>query len=200
MKRRSGEQVYREWFNLETVYYPVRVKKFVLTHYLNTFYRGRFRYDIDHFATKTENLKRKGLKVAVFQHIPAISHEASKIIERFSDHKRSGKVKENDKAYGIEFELMKIIAKKMNFVSEYYSPPDVEIARWGKSGENNSFDGLLGEAVAGNAAFFLGDLHYTLRHNLLLDLSFPYNTECLTFLTPEALTDNSWKLLIVPFK
>lgn len=32
-----------------------------------------------------------------------------------------------------------------------------------------------------------------------MDLSIPYTTECLTFLTPESLTDNSWKTLILPF-
>lgn len=32
-----------------------------------------------------------------------------------------------------------------------------------------------------------------------MDLTIPYNTECLTFLTPEAVSDNSWKTLILPF-
>lgn len=32
-----------------------------------------------------------------------------------------------------------------------------------------------------------------------MDLSIPYNTECLTFITPEVLSDNSWKTLISPF-
>lgn len=33
----------------------------------------------------------------------------------------------------------------------------------------------------------------------IMDLSIPYNTECLTFITPEVLSDNSWKTLIAPF-
>lgn len=72
--------------------------------------------------------------------------------------------------------------------------------RWGRAGDNDSYTGLLGEAIAENADFFLGDLHYTVHHLNYFDLSTPYNTECLTFLTPEALTDNSWKLLILPFR
>lgn len=32
-----------------------------------------------------------------------------------------------------------------------------------------------------------------------MDLSIPYTSQCLTFLTPEALTDNSWQTLILPF-
>ena len=32
-----------------------------------------------------------------------------------------------------------------------------------------------------------------------MDLSIPYSAECLTFLTPQAFTDNSWQTLILPF-
>lgn len=95
---------------------------------------------------------------------------------------------------------MRIIAKAMNFKADYYTPYNIASERWGTAGDNDSYTGLLGEAIAGNADFFLGDLHYTMRHLNYLDLSTPYNTECLTFLTPEALTDNSWKLLILPFR
>lgn len=94
---------------------------------------------------------------------------------------------------------MRIISKKINFKPVFYRPPDVELKRWGTMSYNESFDGLIGEAVKGVAAFFLGDLHYTMRHYRLLELSSPYKTECLTFLTPESLTENSWKLLILPF-
>lgn len=98
------------------------------------------------------------------------------------------------------FQLIRIIAKAMNFKTTYYMPSNIAIEKWGKTGDNDSYTGLLGEAIAENADFFLGDLHYTLHHLNYFDLSTPYNTECLTFLTPEALTDNSWKLLILPFR
>lgn len=87
----------------------------------------------------------------------------------------------------------------MNFNPIFYRPRNVDIVKWGSADENGTYDGLLGEAIDGNAAFLLGDFHYTLRHHKLLDLSFPYNTECLTFLTPESLTQNYWKFLIIPF-
>lgn len=32
-----------------------------------------------------------------------------------------------------------------------------------------------------------------------MDLSIPYSSQCLTFLTPESLTDNSWQTLVLPF-
>lgn len=98
------------------------------------------------------------------------------------------------------FQLIRIIAKAMNFKTDYYMPSNIANEKWGKAGDNDSYTGLLGEAIAENADFFLGDLHYTLHHLNYFDLSTPYNTECLTFLTPEALTDNSWKLLILPFR
>lgn len=79
-------------------------------------------------------------------------------------------------------------------------PLNIASDKWGKAGDNDSYTGLLGEAIAGNADFYLGDLHYTIHNLNYFDLSTPYNTECLTFLTPESLTDNSWKLLILPFR
>lgn len=88
----------------------------------------------------------------------------------------------------------------MNFKANYYMPLNIASDKWGKAGENDSYTGLLGEAIIGNADFYLGDLHYTLHNLNYFDLSTPYNTECLTFLTPESLTDNSWKLLILPFR
>ncbi|XP_043282722.1 ionotropic receptor 21a [Venturia canescens] len=201
-KRRSGERVSREWFNLETVYYPARVKNFVITRYLDTWYRGKYRYGENHFTSKIDNLRKTVMKIAVFEHVPAVTKAAGRSFKRFPTGRKDGGDDENEfgKARGIEFELVQIIARKMNFVASFYEPYGVDVSRWGSPRENDTFDGLLGEAVAGKAAFLIGDLHYTLRHNRLLDLSLPYNTECLTFLTPEALTDNSWKLLIVPFR
>lgn len=98
------------------------------------------------------------------------------------------------------FQLIRIIAKAMNFKANYYMPFNIADDKWGKAGDNDSYTGLLGEAIAGKADFFLGDLHYTIHNLNYFDLSTPYNTECLTFLTPESLTDNSWKLLILPFR
>ncbi|CAG2059414.1 unnamed protein product [Timema podura] len=75
---------------------------------------------------------------------------------------------------------------------------DVEL--WGSKQLNGTFSGLIGEVVSGSADVALGNLHYTQYHLDLMDLTKPYITECLTFLTPESLTDNSWMTLILPFK
>lgn len=88
----------------------------------------------------------------------------------------------------------------MNFQPVVFSPPNLAKEKWGVPGKNGSYSGLFAEAVSGKTAFLLGDLYYTAEHLKLFDLSVPYNTECLTFLTPESLNDNSWKILIMPFK
>lgn len=45
----------------------------------------------------------------------------------------------------------------------------------------------------------LGDVHNSPFNFEIMDLSIPYSVECLTFITPEVLNDNSWKTLISPF-
>lgn len=71
---------------------------------------------------------------------------------------------------------------------------------WGRKQPGGKYTGLIGEMVSNNADIALGDLYYTSYVLELMDLTVPYNTECLTFLTPESSSDNSWKTLILPFK
>uniref|UniRef100_A0A182YGS4 Ionotropic glutamate receptor L-glutamate and glycine-binding domain-containing protein n=1 Tax=Anopheles stephensi TaxID=30069 RepID=A0A182YGS4_ANOST len=101
--------------------------------------------------------------------------------------------------YGVEIELLKAISKAMRFNMVFYETFDADAERWGTVRDNETLTGLLREMHEGRADFALADLHHT-EYNLgFMDLSIPYNTECLTFLTPEALSDNSWKTLILPF-
>lgn len=95
--------------------------------------------------------------------------------------------------------MMLIIAGKLNFKPDFYQPDNIQVERWGET-FNETFTGLFGQARDVSAVFYLGDLHYTMRHLQILDLSWPYNTECLTFLTLESLSEDSWKLLILPFR
>ncbi|XP_014483347.1 PREDICTED: glutamate receptor ionotropic, NMDA 3A-like isoform X2 [Dinoponera quadriceps] len=191
-KYRSGERIFIERIDLATVYYPSRERDVTEMKYIDTWYDGKLRYGNDHYLSKTTNLHGNGLRVAVFEHIPAVTETSREYYEQNSNG--------SSKALGVEFELIQVIARAMNFKANYYIPLNIENEKWGKAGDNDSYGGLLGEAINGNADFFLGDLHYTVHHLNYLDLSTPYNTECLTFLTPEALTDNSWKLLILPFR
>lgn len=86
----------------------------------------------------------------------------------------------------------------MNFEADVYEVSKDE--RWGGETSNGSHTGLLGEVAMGRADVALGDLHHTPYNLRFMDLTIPYTTQCLTFLTPEALTDNSWQTLILPFK
>lgn len=190
-KHRSGERIIAERIDLFTVHYPSHTRDVTVTKYIDTWYDGRLRYDNNHYMSKTKNLHGNGIRVAVFEHIPAVTKASRDYYHSLSA---------SPIALGIEFELIRVIAQTMNFKANYYIPNDIEREKWGKAGDNDSYTGLLGEAIAGNADFFLGDLYYMIHHLIYVDLSAPYNTECLTFLTPEALTDNSWKLLILPFR
>jgi len=88
----------------------------------------------------------------------------------------------------------------MNFIPVIYEPINWRTEQWGKKQMNGTISGLLGEVWSARADLALGNLHYTPYHLNILDLSIPYNTECLTFLTFESKTDNSWKTLILPFR
>ncbi|KAK2586249.1 hypothetical protein KPH14_001505 [Odynerus spinipes] len=178
--------------NLETVYFPERRQKFIITKYLDTWSHGKFRYDKNHFQQKITDLKGKIVKVSVFEHIPAVTQESRKFYKSGPSYSTKG--------LGVEFELIRVIAELMNFKAHYYMPYNIGAERWGTKGKNGTYTGLIGEAVARKATFFIGDLHYTSYLLKFFELSIPYNTECLTFLTPESLTENSWKLLILPFK
>lgn len=94
---------------------------------------------------------------------------------------------------------MKSLSKAMNFVYDLYETEDSATEKWGRKKSNGTMTGLLGEITNDLADFALADIHYTQFHLDLMDLSIPYSTQCLTFLTPEASTDNSWKTLILPF-
>ncbi|XP_071627785.1 ionotropic receptor 21a isoform X1 [Temnothorax longispinosus] len=193
---RSGERITVEQIDLNTVSYPSYTRDFTAIKYIDTWQNGKLRYGNNHYIPKTTDLHGMSLRIAVFEHIPAVT-EASR------DYYQQSTTTTSPKALGIEFELIRVIARAMNFKTNYYMPANIEKERWGRwghEGDNDSYTGLIGEAIAENADFFLGDLHYTLYHLNYFDLSTPYNTECLTFLTPEALTDNSWKLLILPFR
>lgn len=97
-------------------------------------------------------------------------------------------------------QIMQALSSIMNFKPKVYEPQNANEEQWGHKQLNGSFSGLLGEMVNGKADIALGNLHYTPYHLQLTDLTIPYISQCLTFLTPESLTDNSWKTLILPFK
>ncbi|KAL7293182.1 hypothetical protein TKK_0013330 [Trichogramma kaykai] len=182
-----------EWYDLNIIMFPAQTKGFVVTRYIDTWRENRFRHGVGHFTSKIHDLKGKKLQIAVFEHVPAVTEDAKMFFDNQSD------IEKNSNPLGVEFEMILIIAKVLNFKPTFYQPENVQSDRWGMS-KNDTFTGLLGEAMDVAATFYLGDFYYNLRHLQILDLSWPYNTECLTFLTLESLTENSWKLLILSFR
>lgn len=97
-------------------------------------------------------------------------------------------------------QILRALQTAMNFRINIYEPQNSDSEKWGRPQLNGSYSGLLGEIEMGRADLGLGDLHYTPYHLKLIDLSLPYITQCLTFLTPESETDNSWQTLVLPFQ
>ncbi|XP_017021046.1 glutamate receptor ionotropic, kainate glr-3 [Drosophila kikkawai] len=146
------------------------------------------------FADKTSNLYGASVPVAISEHVPMVMW-----------------LNTTNSYQGVEVEIMNALGKALNFQPTYYKPNQSENADWALGGENygstegfseneTSIDSLLIEEVAShNARFAIGDLHQFQVYLQSVELSLPHNFDCLTFLTPESSTDNSWQTFILPF-
>ncbi|EDW41076.1 GM24763 [Drosophila sechellia] len=148
------------------------------------------------FADKTSNLFGTSLPVAISEHVPMVLWaNASKSFQ------------------GVEVEIMNALGKALNFKPVYYKPNQTENMDWELDGtaygggnpdlygqNGTHIDSMLVDEVAAHSArFAIGDLHLFQVYLKLVELSAPHNFECLTFLTPESSTDNSWQTFILPF-
>uniref|UniRef100_A0A2K6VB67 Ionotropic glutamate receptor L-glutamate and glycine-binding domain-containing protein n=1 Tax=Anopheles darlingi TaxID=43151 RepID=A0A2K6VB67_ANODA len=194
-------------YELSTVPFPIPLKGIFFSKILNFWQNGKFRTLPNSrkalFGDKTNDLQGQLMHVAVLEHTPAVfkSNVPAHTVEDDGTRTRNTwpQMLQQQLYYGVEIELLKAIANVMHFRMSFYETPDAETERWGVQQDNGKLTGLLGEMREGRADFALADLHHTQYHLAFMDLSTPYNTECLTFLTPEALSDNSWKTLILPF-
>ncbi|XP_044271448.1 glutamate receptor ionotropic, delta-2 [Tribolium madens] len=178
------------WYEITTVPFPTQITSILIPRRLDIWTKSKFRKGIDLFRDKTSDLRNQTLKVAAFSHIPGTTKSLQEKTERTVIGNFSG----------TEIEILQTVSAAMNFHCEIYEPVDVDVDLWGGKQSSGKYTGLVGEMVGTKADIALGDLYYTPYILDLMDLSIPYNTECLTFLTPESLTDNSWKTLILPFK
>ncbi|KAH8296768.1 hypothetical protein KR054_011015 [Drosophila jambulina] len=148
------------------------------------------------FADKTSNLYGASLPVAISEHVPMVMW-----------------LNTTNSYQGVEVEIMNALGKALNFKPSYYKPNQSENAEWELGGEgygNGNSDGyaenetridsiLIEEVASHNARFAIGDLHQFQVYLQSVELSLPHNFDCLTFLTPESSTDNSWQTFILPF-
>lgn len=173
-------------FEINTVPFPSALGQVFVAKRLNFWRSGRYRNSVgSFFEDKTVDLNGELMKVVVLEHTPAVLK--SKKSEKFLYK-------------GVEVKIMEALALALNFTVLFYESLDSESEKWGRQQTNGTISGLLGEMVQENADFALGDLHNTLYHLDIIDLTIPYGTECLTFLTPAQIFDNSWKTLILPFR
>ncbi|VVC30582.1 Ionotropic glutamate receptor, L-glutamate and glycine-binding domain,Ionotropic glutamate receptor [Cinara cedri] len=178
----------KEIYELSTVPYPTPIKGVLVTLRLDLWSKRKFQKQTDLYRNKVSDLQGNSLKVVTFNFIP------SAIKSALTNDENSGYNK------GLEIEVLKSLGNAMNFIPVIYEPMNWRTEQWGRKQMNGTLSGLLGEMWSARADLALGNLHYTPYHLNILDLSIPYNTECLTFLTFESKTDNSWKTLILPFK
>ncbi|XP_060529667.1 uncharacterized protein LOC132704046 isoform X2 [Cylas formicarius] len=187
------------WYELSTVPFPFYFKDVLVPIRLDIWAQSKFRKAAELFKDKTFDLKNQTLKVTALAHIPGtlkISGDdiGMKAANR-ATFRTSSPSDTNASFRGTEIEIVEAISNAMNFRCALYEPS--EMATDGDVGGN--FTGLLGEMTSAVADIALGDLYYIPYVLDYMDLSVPYYTQCLTFLTPESSTDISWKTLVLPF-
>jgi hypothetical protein len=183
---RKCDMEHGQWFELSTVPFPARIKEIFVSKIVNYWTPSkRYRWKKKMFDQKSNrHLNGEVLNVVVLEHTPTVFKSSSN---------------ESIDYVGLEIDLVKTLSPIMNFTINFYESPDADMERWGRKFGDGNFSGLLGEMDNARADIALGDLHYTMFHLDVMDLSIPYNSECLTFITPEVLSDNSWKTLLLPF-
>nr|CAD7409130.1 unnamed protein product [Timema poppensis] len=183
------------WYELTTVPFPNPIHDIFVLRRLDTWRQGKFRSSADLFREKTADLRGQMLRVVTFQHLPAAVKMLAPPLRIDRGVEGNGPIGFG----GMEIEVLITLAEAMSFSPRVYEAANPDVELWGSKQLNGTFSGLIGEVVSGSADVALGNLHYTQYHLDLMDLTKPYITECLTFLTPESLTDNSWMTLILPF-
>lgn len=184
---RKCDVKHSNWYELSTVPFPASINEVYVSRIVNYWTMNHYRWKKTLFNDKAhQSLNGVVLNVAILPHTPSVFRHLG------SDNRTV-------KYSGVEIGLVNTLSKIMKFSINFYEPQDAETEKWGHRTEYGNFTGLLGEMDTARADIALGNLHYTIYHLDVMDLSLPYNTECLTFLTPESLTDNSWHTLILPF-
>lgn len=176
----------RNWFELSTVPFPAKIGDIFVSRVVNFWTSpNRYRWKTKKIFEDKSNRHLNGetLDVVILQHTPTAFRKS-----------------DNSSFVGLEIDIINALKAAMNFTTNFYETDDADSEKWGRQfGDGRNFSGLLGEMDEARADIALGDLHYTMFHLDIMDLSIPYTTECLTFITPEVLSDNSWKVLILPF-
>ncbi|XP_030371987.1 uncharacterized protein LOC115622230 [Scaptodrosophila lebanonensis] len=166
-------------FSLSTIAYPGILSGFLVIKQLGNWETGRSIDSKRLFKNKRDNLNGAQLPVAIMEHVPMVQ-----LVAATSSYQ------------GVEIEIMTALAKALNFQPMYYQLNETDFT---DSAENGTRAIVIGEVANHNARFAIGDLHLFLTYLDYIELSYPHNFECLTFLTPESSTDTSWETFTLPF-
>ncbi|XP_022220410.2 uncharacterized protein LOC111072705 [Drosophila obscura] len=175
-------------FQISTVAFPGILSGVLVLRNLATWELGKRINGRILFVDNTRDLKGAALPVAVVEHVPMVQWSNT-----------------TSSYQGVEVDIMNALGKALNFQPVYYRPNVSEESDWEQYdvayGENKTHidSKLIAEVALHGARFAIGDLHLFEVYLRLVELSLPHNFECLTFLTPESSTDNSWQTFILPF-
>ncbi|CRL02414.1 CLUMA_CG015147, isoform A [Clunio marinus] len=185
---RKCETIHKDMYEILTVPFPEKIREILVLSTINYWspLRG-FKWKHKIFDTRAKNNQLNGveLNIVVLEHTPTV-------FKQLEENETIG-------YYGLEIDLITTLSSVMNFSTNFYESEDAITEKWGKKVSQAIFSGMLNEMDQSRADIAIADLHYTSFNLDIMDLSLPYNVECLTFITPETLGDNSWKTLILPF-
>ncbi|XP_067140372.1 glutamate receptor ionotropic, delta-1-like isoform X1 [Centruroides vittatus] len=129
-----------------------------------------------------ENLQAKPLKVAVlpWDISMVIKMEGNKIIPQA----------------GIDYNLLKVMASKLNFSYSLLIPKDKQ---WGVKKENGEWTGLIGMLQTKEADIALATLSITEERKKAVSFTFPYITQSVTFVTHSPQEKSKVLAVVRPF-
>ncbi|XP_071514444.1 ionotropic receptor 21a-like isoform X2 [Panulirus ornatus] len=151
---------------------------------INTWYHHSFTRQLDLFPDKLADLQGAVLKVSTFHFAPC----------NFFHRAENGTVLLR---YGMEIEVVKTVARVLNFTLTFMEPPNGE--NWGEELENGSWFGLIGQLQRHEADIGLANWFVSWRYLQVVDMTAPYRTEVMIFM---ALTEPPlphWQSPAFPF-
>lgn len=183
---------------------------------------------VRHWDTKTNSFKLESLMfqrhrllskikpeemIGYYYGTENLGESAKKILfdQSFSFHNRNVKVSafsippttvrcQNDPSTfcGRDAKLIHTLSDKLSFTPEFVVPP--AMSKWGDKLSNGTWTGLIGDVSRGTTTLGVANIFTTSHYIEQLDMSYPYDFSCSTFLTPPLQPLSQWITLIKPFR
>lgn len=104
---------------------------------------------------------------------------------------------DSSKICGRDPNLVSTLGKMLNFTPEFVPPPAK--SKWGDKLSNGTWTGIIGDVSRGVTTLGVANIFTTLHYIEQVDISYPYDFSCSTFLTPARQPLPQWFTLIKPF-